>query len=138
MIYGFEAILLTDLDYGAPRVRVYNEQGAEASLEDAMDQLNEARDVTILCSAKYNKHYAGTTAIRCGVGPLESGSWYSALSRATRTATSSLRHGRDHTSLRRCSDQASTSSRPSTVESSSMPRTSSSYVIFTLNICMYP
>ena len=32
MVYGSEAILLTDLDYGAPRVRVYDEQGAKASL----------------------------------------------------------------------------------------------------------
>ena len=37
MVYGSEAILPTDLDYGAPRVRAYDEQGAEASLEDAMD-----------------------------------------------------------------------------------------------------
>ena len=37
MVYGSEAVLLTDLDYGAPRVRVYDELGAEASLEDAMD-----------------------------------------------------------------------------------------------------
>ena len=37
MVYGSEAILLTDLNYGAPRVRAYDKQGAEASLEDAMD-----------------------------------------------------------------------------------------------------
>ena len=37
MVYGSEAILLTDLDYGAPRVRAYDKQGAKASLEDAMD-----------------------------------------------------------------------------------------------------
>ena len=37
MVYGFEAILPTDLNYGAPRVRAYGEQGAKASLEDAMD-----------------------------------------------------------------------------------------------------
>ena len=53
MVYGFEAILSTNLDYGAQRVRAYNEQGAEASLEDAMDQLNEVRDVALLYSAKY-------------------------------------------------------------------------------------
>ena len=28
MVYGSEAILLTNLDYGAPRVREYDEQGA--------------------------------------------------------------------------------------------------------------
>ena len=37
MVYGSEAILLTNLDYGAPRVRAYIEQGAKASLEDTMD-----------------------------------------------------------------------------------------------------
>jgi hypothetical protein len=55
MIYGSEAILLTDLDYEAPRVRAYNEQGAEASLEDTMDQLDEAHDIALLCSAKYQQ-----------------------------------------------------------------------------------
>ena len=55
MVYGSEAILSTDLDYGAPRVRAYDEQGAEASLEDAMDQLDEARDVTLLWLAKYQQ-----------------------------------------------------------------------------------
>ncbi|XP_066385288.1 uncharacterized protein [Miscanthus floridulus] len=53
MVYGSEAILSTDLDYGAPRIRVYDKQGTKASLEDAMDQLDEARDVALLCSAKY-------------------------------------------------------------------------------------
>ena len=55
MVYGSEAILPTDLDYGAPRVRAYDKQGAEASLEDAMDQLDEARDVALLHSAKYQQ-----------------------------------------------------------------------------------
>ena len=55
MVYNSEAIPPTDLDYGAPRVKAYNEQGNEASLEDAMDLLDEARDVALLCSAKYQK-----------------------------------------------------------------------------------
>ena len=37
MVYGSKAILPTNLDYGVPRVRAYDKQGAEASLEDAMD-----------------------------------------------------------------------------------------------------
>ena len=53
MVYGSEAVLPTDLDYGAPRIRAYDEQGAEASHEDAMDQLDEARDIALLCLAKY-------------------------------------------------------------------------------------
>ena len=55
MVYGSEAILPTDLDYGAPRVRAYDEQGAEASLEDSMDQLDEVCDITLLYSAKYQQ-----------------------------------------------------------------------------------
>ena len=55
MVYGSEAILPTDLDYGAPRIRAYDEQGAKASHEDAMDQLDEARDVVLLLSTKYQQ-----------------------------------------------------------------------------------
>ena len=55
MFYGSKAVLPIDLDHGAPRVRAYDEQGAEASLEDAMDQLDEARDVALLRSAKYQQ-----------------------------------------------------------------------------------
>ena len=55
MVYGSKAILLTGLDYGALRVKAYDEQGAEASPKDAMDQLDEARDVALLQSAKYQQ-----------------------------------------------------------------------------------
>jgi hypothetical protein len=49
MVYGTEA----DLDYGAPRVMMYKELEAKEFLEDALDQLNEARDVALHHSAKY-------------------------------------------------------------------------------------
>ena len=55
MVYDSKAIFPTDLNYGAPRVRVYDEQGAKASLEDAMDQLDEAHDVALLHSARYQQ-----------------------------------------------------------------------------------
>ena len=55
MVDGSEAILQTDLNYGALRVRAYDEQGAKASLEDAMDQLDEVHDIALLCSAKYQQ-----------------------------------------------------------------------------------
>ena len=53
MVYGSKAILPTDLDHGAPRVRAYNKLGAEATHKDAMDQLDEACDIAILRSTKY-------------------------------------------------------------------------------------
>ena len=55
MIYGAEVVLPTDLNYGAPRIRAYDEQGAEASHQDAMDQLDEAHDIALLRSAKYQQ-----------------------------------------------------------------------------------
>ena len=55
MLYSSEAVLPTDLDYGAPRIRAYDEQGSEASHQDAMDQLDEAHDITLLHSAKYQQ-----------------------------------------------------------------------------------
>ena len=55
MVYGSEAILPTNFNYGVPRVKAYDKQGAEASLEDAMDQLDLARDVALLRSAKYQQ-----------------------------------------------------------------------------------
>ena len=55
MIYGSKAVHPTDLDYGSPRVRAYDEEGNQASLEDADDQLGEARDIALLDSAKYQQ-----------------------------------------------------------------------------------
>ena len=55
MVYGSEAVLPMDLDYGAPRIRAYDEQGAEASHQDAMDQLDKARNISLLRSAKYQQ-----------------------------------------------------------------------------------
>jgi hypothetical protein len=36
-----------------PRVKVYTDQGNKTYLEDTVDQLNEACDVALLRSAKY-------------------------------------------------------------------------------------
>jgi hypothetical protein len=53
MVYGAKAILPTDLNYEAPRVMMYKEQEAKTFLKDAMDQLEEARDIILLHSVKY-------------------------------------------------------------------------------------
>jgi hypothetical protein len=55
MVHGSEAVLPTDIDYGSPRIQAYNEEGNQATLEDAIDQLDEARDVALLCCAKYQQ-----------------------------------------------------------------------------------
>jgi transposase InsO family protein len=55
LVYGSEAVLPTDLEYGAPKVRAYDDNGNQTSLEDAVDQLDEARDLALLHSAKYQQ-----------------------------------------------------------------------------------
>jgi transposase InsO family protein len=53
MVHGSEAVLPMDIDYCSPRVRTYTEEGNQVALEDVIDQLDEARDVALLRSAKY-------------------------------------------------------------------------------------
>jgi transposase InsO family protein len=55
MVHGSEAVLPTDIDYGSPRVRAYTEEGNQVALEDAIDQLDEAHNVVLLKSAKYQQ-----------------------------------------------------------------------------------
>jgi hypothetical protein len=37
MVYGSKAVLPIDLEYGAPRIRAYNEQGNQTTREEALD-----------------------------------------------------------------------------------------------------
>jgi hypothetical protein len=53
LVYGSEAVLPTDLEYESPRLKAYNEQSNNAARENALDQLQEARDIALLHSARY-------------------------------------------------------------------------------------
>ena len=55
MVYGSEAVLPTDLEYGSPRLKAYNEQTNKRTRENAVDQLEEARDLALLNSARYQQ-----------------------------------------------------------------------------------
>jgi hypothetical protein len=45
MVYGAEAVLPSDIIHDAPRVRMYEELEAELDLQDALDTLEEERNV---------------------------------------------------------------------------------------------
>jgi hypothetical protein len=49
-------MLPTDLEYGSPRLKAYNKQSNDATRENALDQLEEARDVALLHSARYQQN----------------------------------------------------------------------------------
>ena len=55
LVYGAEAVLPTDLEHGSPRLKAYNEARNQINREDTLDQLDEARDVALLHSAKYQQ-----------------------------------------------------------------------------------
>jgi transposase InsO family protein len=59
LVYGAEAILPTDLEYGSPRVEGYDEGANQRAREDSLDQLDEARTVALMHSARYQQ------ALRC-------------------------------------------------------------------------
>jgi transposase InsO family protein len=53
LVYGAEAVLPTDLEYGSPRVKGYNENTNQRAREDSLDQLDETRTVALMHSARY-------------------------------------------------------------------------------------
>jgi hypothetical protein len=70
-----EAILPTDLEYGSPRTRAYADQSNRANREDSLDQLEEARDMALLHSARYQQslrryHARGVRSRNLQVGDL--------------------------------------------------------------------
>jgi hypothetical protein len=55
LVYGAEAILPTDLEYGSPRTRAYDDRRKQTDQEDSLDQLEEARDMALPHSARYQQ-----------------------------------------------------------------------------------
>jgi hypothetical protein len=53
LVYGVEAVLLTDLEYGSPKLRGYEEDSNQRAREDSLDQIDKARDVAMMHSARY-------------------------------------------------------------------------------------
>ena len=76
LVYGAEAILPTDLEYGSPRTKAYDDQSNQTNREDSLDLLEEARDVALLHSARYQQslrryHARGVRPRDLQVGDLE-------------------------------------------------------------------
>jgi hypothetical protein len=55
LVYGSEAMLPTDVEYGCLRLKAYNKQNNDATREDTLDQLKEAHDVALLHLAMYQQ-----------------------------------------------------------------------------------
>ena len=53
LAYRAEAILPSDIDRGAPRVKAFDRDRAAEVQQDAVDLLEEARKTTVIRSARY-------------------------------------------------------------------------------------
>jgi transposase InsO family protein len=55
LVYGAEVVLPTDFEYGLPRVQGYDEGTNQRARKDLLDQLDEARVVALMHSARYQQ-----------------------------------------------------------------------------------
>jgi hypothetical protein len=55
LVYGAEAVLPTDLEYRSPKVKDYDESANQRAREDSLDQLDEARTMALMHSARYQR-----------------------------------------------------------------------------------
>jgi transposase InsO family protein len=55
LVYGAEAVLPTDQEYGLPRIRGYDEGTNQRARKDSLDQLDKARTVALMHSVRYQQ-----------------------------------------------------------------------------------
>jgi hypothetical protein len=55
MLYGAKVVLPTKLDFGSPRVCNYDAEASEQARQGVVDQVDAAREVALLQSAKYQQ-----------------------------------------------------------------------------------
>jgi hypothetical protein len=53
LVYGAEAVLPTDLEYGSPKDKGCDENANQRAREDSLDQLDEARTMALMHSIRY-------------------------------------------------------------------------------------
>jgi transposase InsO family protein len=55
LVYGAEVVLPTDLEYGSPKVKGYDENTNQRAREDSLDQIDEACDMAMMHLARYQQ-----------------------------------------------------------------------------------
>jgi hypothetical protein len=53
LVYGAEVVLPMNLEYGSPKIKGYDESSNQRAREDSLDQMDEARDMAMMHSARY-------------------------------------------------------------------------------------
>jgi hypothetical protein len=55
LVYGAEDVLPTDLEYRSPKVKGYDKDANQRAREDSLDQIDEACDVAMMHSVRYQQ-----------------------------------------------------------------------------------
>jgi hypothetical protein len=137
LVYSAEAILPTDLGYWSPRLKAYQESQNQRAREDSLDQVDEARDVVMLHSARYQQSLRRYRAQKVQHQDFSEGNLVLSYDKTTGVDTSSRHHGKGPTSSLKCSSLAHTSSPTRRVKSSPMPSTYNNYVTSTLRFLSF-
>jgi transposase InsO family protein len=102
LVYGAEAVLPTDLEYGSPRVKGYDEGANQRAREDSLDQLDEARTMSLMHSARYQQALRWYQARKIRRRDFDEGDLVLRLRQDNRGRHKYRPHGRDPTSLLKC------------------------------------
>lgn len=111
LVYGAEAVLPTDLEYGSPRLKAYQEQRNQELRENSLDQVDEARDVALIHSARYQQSLRRYQSQRVRRRDLCEGDLVLRLRQNNRGVHKLTPPWEDCTSSRKSSSQAHASSR---------------------------
>jgi hypothetical protein len=90
-------VLPTDLDYGSPRVKAYQEGQNQQDCEDALDYIDEAQNVAVLHSEKFQQSCGATKRARSDPETSTRETWCFDSDRRAKDAITSRRHGKGHT-----------------------------------------
>ena len=67
MVYGAEAVLPSDIHHDSPHVAAYVEEDNEKARQDALDLLDEERDLAIARSIHHKERHVTRRSVRCSI-----------------------------------------------------------------------
>jgi hypothetical protein len=94
LVYGSEAVLPTDVAFGAPRIQYYEEGAAEETRKVNLDNIEEQHVAALMRHTQYEQQLRRFPTATCGSDPLTWETWSYAVSKAPRECTSSPPRGK--------------------------------------------
>jgi hypothetical protein len=101
LVYGSEAMLLTDVEYGSLRLKAYNQQNMTPQERTPLTSSRKLAMWLYYTLPGISKVFDATTTNTSAGGTSMLVTWCYGEARTTRDDTSLLRHGKGHTSSRK-------------------------------------